>query len=87
MTRIPSHRDGLGKSDEEFLHDIEKYGWNVTTVLKRPGEQGPDWSFSCVLYFTFRHPEIVIFGLSAEKMHSMINQIGKQIRDGARFEA
>lgn len=72
-------------ADRRFLEQIEEFGWNVTHVQKKEGEAGPDWSFSCGLYSSFRHPEIVIFGLESERRQIVINNIGLEIKKGRKF--
>jgi hypothetical protein len=36
---------------------------------------------------SYAHPEILIFGLSVEKMHRIINDVGNHVRAGARYTA
>ena len=86
MTRNISDRQGLYKAEQKFLSDIEEHGWNVTEVFAAEGDEGPEWCFSCGLFFTHQRPEIIIFGLARDTMTKIINEIGLQIRDGARFE-
>ena len=47
----------------------------------------PGFAYTVGLLETFRHPEIIIFGLSAESMHAILNNCGDMIRKGERFEA
>jgi len=85
MTRSLSNTDGLDEADKRFLEQIKTVGWNVTNVLKRAGEVGPGWSFSCGIYFKFRHPEIAIFGLDSETRTQVINNVGLAIQNGKTF--
>src|SRR5262245_49348918 len=72
-----------GLDDEKLLADVEEYGWHVVKVLDP--DDNPDWAFSVGLYKTFKHPEVVVFGLDHELMHIVINAIGEQVREGKRF--
>jgi hypothetical protein len=38
------------------------------------------------LFDSYRHPEIVIFGLDLDTMHKIINNIGDKVRVGSLFE-
>ncbi len=86
MTRSLSEEDYTDPAERKFISDINRVGWNVTNVLKVSGETGPDWSFSCGLYHTFHHPEVVIFGLHSDNSTRIINTIGKEVSGGAKFE-
>lgn len=59
-----------------MLEDIDSFGWQVVKVC---GEF-PEWAYSVGLFQAFQHPEIVIFGLPPDLMHSLINDIGAGIR-------
>lgn len=48
-------------------------------------DETPGWAFSIGLYKNFNHPEIVVFGLNDDLMHSLINSIGEDVRAGKRF--
>jgi hypothetical protein len=45
----------------------------------------PGWAFSVGLFRTYRHPEIVVFGLPVELAHRVINGIGADIKAGKAF--
>lgn len=86
MTRSLRHSEALHPADQKFLSQIETYGWNVTKVFKRNGEVGPEWAFSTGLFHSYQHPEVVIFGLPLDTMQEIINNIGLEVKKGARFE-
>ena len=71
--------------DRKLLADIESHGWHVIRVPSDDDSTG--WAFSVGLFHTFRHPEVVIFGLSTELMHDVLNGIGEDVRAGHRYEA
>lgn len=66
----------LSKSKRKMLHDVDSFGWQVIKVC---GEF-PEWAYSVGMFKNFRHPEIIIFGLPPNLMHSIINAIGEGIR-------
>jgi hypothetical protein len=69
--------------DQKVLDGVAKYGWFVMKVL----EQGdnPGWAYSIGLYKSFAHPEVLVFGLDVDTMHSIINTIGEEVRRGKTF--
>jgi hypothetical protein len=85
MTLDPKNREGLPPVDAKFLANIEEHGWAVVKVAPRLGEQGDCFAYSTGLYFRLGQPEIVIFGLSLERMHTIINIIGNQMKFGVIF--
>lgn len=71
-------------SDQKVIDDVAEYGWHVMKVLDRPDT--PEWAYSIGLHRNFTHPEILVFGLDVDLMHSMINSIGEDVRSGKGFE-
>lgn len=63
--------------------DIDEFGWHV--VLIPEDDEGPAFAYSIGLFKSFRHPEIILFGLDHGVMHQMINLIGEEVRSGRRF--
>ena len=86
MTLNPSKRDGFSQADAKFLEIIEKYGWHVMTVAPRAGEDGDLWAYSTGLYYSYGHPEIILFHLNTDTLPRIINTIGDGVKTGERFE-
>ena len=63
--------------------DVAEFGWHVLNVFET--DDTPGWAFSIGLYKTFNHPEIIVFGLNDDLMHSVINYIGEEVREGKSF--
>jgi len=78
------HHGDFSKSDRKVIYDINTHGWHVMIVS--PDGANPGWAYSIGLFHTFRHPEILIFGLDGDLMHQLINHVGQGARDGARIE-
>ncbi len=77
--------DKLDDGDRKLLSDIDRIGWHVVMIPEENGE--PGWSFSVGLFKSFRHPEIVVFGLPLELSGQVINGIGSDVQKGIAFEA
>jgi hypothetical protein len=74
------------QNDRKRIRDnIKKFGWHVTLVLER--NSLPGWGYSIGFYETFKHAEVVIFGLPKDATHSIINFIGEDIKSGKHYEA
>ena len=87
MVRDPNRPDNSDPADQKFLGQIETYGWNLTNVFRREGQTGPDWAYSTGLFHSYRHAEVMVFGLELDNMQKIINNIGLKIKDGAKFES
>jgi hypothetical protein len=70
--------------ERELLETVRDYGWQVTMIPE--DEEGSAFAFSVGFFETLGHPEIILFGLRLETMHSLINHIGDKIKSGSRFE-
>lgn len=78
---LPAPQDD---GDRKLLADVQEHGWHVIGV--EAGEEGPGFAYSIGMFHTFRHPEIIVFGLAVKVMHPIINTIGEQVRKGCQFE-
>ena len=71
---------------KRVFDDVAKFGWHVVAVL--PGADGaPEYSFSVGFYETYKHAELVIFGLPMESAHGIIGTCLERLEEGAFFEA
>jgi hypothetical protein len=84
---MPRHSTDASLSGHEIsvLQRREQYGWFVNRIAE--DASGPGFAYSFGLYEEFAHPEIIIFGLAEETMHRLINDVGKQVRSGAKYSA
>ncbi len=72
------------ENDRKLLADVEGHGWHVLGVEE--DEEGPAFAYSIGLYYNFKHPEVIVFGLPVRVMHLIINAVGEEVRSGKRFE-
>ena len=75
----------LSAASRKVIHDVNTHGWHVMKVLGT--SENPAWAFSIGLFHSFKHPEILMFGLPLDTMHQVINAVGLQARAGRRIEA
>jgi hypothetical protein len=74
---------GLTKPERKIVSDVKKDGWHVMNVL--PERDEPGWAFTIGLYETFRHPEVILFGLRGDTMHHLLNNVGEAVKGGRAY--
>jgi hypothetical protein len=73
----------LDKAEQRIVDDIARVGWHVLGVLA--AKDYPPFAYSIGMMPTLGHPEIVIFGLDHKLCATLINAMGKEIREGRSF--
>jgi hypothetical protein len=76
---------GMNASEQKVLADVQAFGWHV--VLIPEDDAGPGFAFTIGLFQSFRHAEIIIFGLPHDVMHEVLNLIGGAVKEGRQFKA
>lgn len=71
--------------NREILDNIQQHGWHV--MLLQGDATGPAIAYSIGLYQHFGHAELVMTGLQLPVMHSLVNHLGEQVRQGRRYQA
>jgi hypothetical protein len=80
--KLPKAGDAI---ERRVVADVKKYGWHIVGV--EGDEDGPSFSYSVGLQYTFQHPELFVMGLPHNVAGAFINDIGKRIREGRSFTA
>lgn len=70
-------------TEEHIQASVRQHGWWVGAIH----DGNPAFAYTIGLYRTFKHPEILIFGLPPDRMMAILNTCGELVRAGARFEA
>ncbi|HTX76176.1 MAG TPA: DUF4262 domain-containing protein [Terracidiphilus sp.] len=86
MTRSIEEASDLSALDAKVLREIHTDGWQITGVLAREQDKGPDFAYSIGLFHSFGHPEIILFGLPIDVCMRAVNVIGIDIRNGMRYQ-
>ncbi|QZD90132.1 DUF4262 domain-containing protein [Qipengyuania aurantiaca] len=74
----------LNEFEQGILDNIEKSGCQVNTIFDPDGDE-PTFSYSIGFPKTVGQPEVIIFGLRNEVMHSMINALLGKCRQGLKL--
>ncbi|WP_165244365.1 DUF4262 domain-containing protein [Paludisphaera soli] len=73
----------MSEVERTTRESIARHGWHV---IKVPDDaEGPGFAYNIGFHMTFDHPEVIVFGLDLDIMHRMINNLGFELRAGARF--
>lgn len=72
-------------SSASIKEHIQKYGWRFQYVFDAEGEK-ENFAYTIGLEESFGHPEIMIFGLKRETMHSLLQEVADAVRGGSAFK-
>ncbi|GGA88289.1 hypothetical protein GCM10011521_28320 [Arenimonas soli] len=75
---------GEDKSEQKLLDDIAEFGWHCVHILAE-GEH-VEYSFTVGLFQSFRHPELIIFGLPAKVAHQILSIAAHEAKRGAPLD-
>lgn len=71
--------------EKKLRADVQEHGCSVMNVAAEG--KHPPHSYSIGIFATWRHPEVVIVGLPADRARAFINFLVDDIREGVTFEA
>jgi len=87
MTRSIEDANDLSALDAKVLREIHTDGWQITGVLAREQDKGPDFAYSIGFFHSMGHPEVILFGLPLDTCMRAVNVIGIDVQNGMHFEA
>jgi hypothetical protein len=64
--------------------NIESHGWQFQYVFDAEGVR-PNFAYSIGFVESYSHPEVMIFGLSKEVMHTLLSNIAYDLKEGKKF--
>jgi Domain of unknown function (DUF4262) len=70
------------EASAEIKADVEKYGFHICLF---EADYLPAFVYTVGLYHTYKHPEILIFGLSHDAMGGILHGIVDEIKEGKKF--
>ena len=70
---------------EKIKNNIRDFGLHIIKVLG--DENNPPFGYSVGIFETYGHPEILIVGLKLDLIHSLINIIADEIKEGSTFKS
>jgi Domain of unknown function (DUF4262) len=75
---------GTDDGERKVLADIAKFGWHSLNILDQ-GDK-PGWRFTIGLYQTWQHPELIVFGLKRDVVHSVLSIVANGLAEGRRID-
>lgn len=75
---------GEDKSEQKVLDDIAEFGWHCIRILAEG--QHVEYSFTVGLFQTYRHPELIIFGLPPEVAHQILSVAAHEAKRGTPLD-
>jgi len=61
---------GEDESEQKVIDDIANFGWHCVHIIAE--ENLPEYSFTVGLFQTYKHPELIIFGLPSKISHHIL---------------
>ena len=80
----PLKRKPQDDSEAKLLTDVKDPGWHVIGVTE--DDEGPGFAYTIGLHHSYRHPEIIVFGLDVPILWRIVNVIGEEVKKGEKFE-
>jgi len=78
--RIMVRTVGTDASERKVVNDVAEFGWHCVGIMEEGDE--PAYSFTVGLFKTFKHPELMIFGVPPSVGQQLLNIVGQALRDG-----
>lgn len=72
--------------ERRAIGDIRDYGVHILHVFDSEGVH-PRFSYTVGLWHRYAHPEVIIFGLSEELCHAVLNDLNRDILGGQSYRA
>ncbi|MES2648916.1 MAG: DUF4262 domain-containing protein [Bacteroidota bacterium] len=68
------------RDDDRTKSNIKKYG--LTVIILEATDYLPAFAYSIGLWKTFKHPELICFGLTTKTLHTFINDAAELVKNG-----
>ena len=75
----------LDQFEQKILANVAEFGCHVTTVFDPQGDD-PSFTYSAGFAHTLDQGEVIVFGLSHDLMHFIVNETMRQCRNGLQLE-
>ncbi|MBS0190311.1 MAG: DUF4262 domain-containing protein [Phycisphaerales bacterium] len=73
----------LDQSEQKIVDDVRAVGWHCLCI--EADDSGPSFAYTIGLQITFRHPEVIIFGLPPQTAHGVLSSIVDLLKKGRAF--
>jgi uncharacterized protein DUF4262 len=66
----------------DIAQDVARFGWAAISI----DDSDIPFTYTCGLMTTFRHPELIIFGLESRQRYDILAVMVNELRNGHSFE-
>jgi len=70
----------MRRDDDTTESNIGKHG--LTVIILEATDYLPAFAYSIGLWKTYKHPEIICFGLTTKNLHAFINDVAELVKNG-----
>jgi hypothetical protein len=67
--------------EEEIAEVVRKHGWYAASI----SDHQPPFLYTIGIMQTFKHPELIMFGLKADDSHALFSQLVRNIHTGQSY--
>lgn len=78
------HKEHDKLAEQTIIKHVEEYGWHIAYFDSNG--YAPTFAYTIGLYKTFKHPEIISFGLNTDILVWMLNHAGGRIKNDEKIE-
>jgi hypothetical protein len=83
MDTKEDHSEHNRLAEQKIIDDVNNFGWHVG--LFEATQTEASFGYTIGLWKTFRHPEIISFGLSTSTLHAILNNAAEKIKSGEKI--
>jgi hypothetical protein len=80
-----NHQDHNAAAEQQIIHDVEKYGCHFGLI--EPDNYLPGFVYSIGLFKTYKHPEIICFGLHKDVLWAVVKHAEELVKSGETLTA
>lgn len=75
---------GEDASERKVLSDIAEFGWHCVHIM----DEGDlvEYSFTVGLFQSYRHPELIVFGMASDIAHQILSIAAQEAKRGAPID-
>lgn len=80
---MKEHKSYNKEVEETIKNNVTQFGWYVAKF--EATEYLPSFAYTIGLWENYKHPELIIFGLTPDTLHSILNLGGDMVKDGKQL--
>ncbi len=81
--KMSEHEKHNSEAEEKIVKTVKEHGWFV--ALFEATKYLPSFGYTIGLWENYKHPELIVFGLRTETLHSILNIGGEIVKSGEKI--